>query len=194
MMRDGREMNFQYLRVARARISYRWERPGSTRLSDRLTFQPFISERCRSSTSWQVVKNDSSTSHTIEALEPRSLPDSECVRVRLGAGLGACGAADDVVLVSEEALVNGRLARIVPPFVSQSSSSSAISANTSGSSSSTVEIQHMRVGSKTMLPTLRAPEAKEPKPTGEPIDEPVKCVISAGRVDVPTAASNSLRA
>lgn len=89
---------------------------------------------------------------------------------------------------------NCRLARIVPPLVSQaspSSSSSARLANTSGSSSSggKVDIQHMRVGSKIMFPTIRAPDAKEP--TGEPIEEPVRWVIRAGRVDEPTAESKS---
>lgn len=177
----------QYLRVASARISNRCERFGSMRFSGRLAFQPVISERCRASVSWQRAKKDSSTSQTMEALDPRSLPDSDVVRVRLGAGLGACG-IDEHALVSEEAAVNGRLARMVPPLVSQSSSSSAISANTSGSSSSTVDIQHMREGSKIMFPTLRAPEEKWPA-TGEPIDEPVRCVIRAGRVDVPTSKS-----
>jgi hypothetical protein len=43
-----------------------------------------------------------------------------------------------------------------------------------------------------MFPTFRAPEAKEP--TGDPMDEPVRCVMRAGRVDVPMAASKSRRA
>lgn len=78
-------------------------------------------------------------------------------------------------------------------FASQfsSSSSSARLAKTSGSSSSggRVDIQHILAGSKIMLPTLRAPAAKEL--AGEPIEEPVKWVISAGRVEVPIAASKS---
>ena len=42
-----------------------------------------------------------------------------------------------------------------------------------------------------MLPTTRAPEANEP--TGEPIEDPVRWVMSAGRVDT-IAASKSLSA
>lgn len=83
-------------------------------------------------------------------------------------------------------------ARMVPPLASQpSSSSSARSAKTSGSSSSggSVDIQHMRLGSKIMLPTRRAPDANEL--TGDPTEEPVRCVMRAGRVEVPMAASKS---
>ena len=93
-------------------------------------------------------------------------------------------AADSAVLV-------GWLARMVPPLVSQpSSSSSARSAKTSGSSSSggSVDIQHIRAGSKIMFPTIRAPFANVP--TGDPRDEPVRCVIRAGRIDVATASKS----
>lgn len=133
----------------------------------------------------------------MDALEPRSLSDSEFVRIRLRAGLGAVMMIAEFVdpLVSDIApLVHPWLARIVPPFASHassSSSSSARSAKTSGSSSSggNVDTQHIRAGSKIMLPTLRAPAAKEP--TGDPMDDPVRCVINAGRVEVPTTVSNS---
>jgi hypothetical protein len=88
------------------------------------------------------------------------------------------------------------VARIVSHLRCQqslSSSSSARLAKTSGSSSSggRVEIQDMRIGSKIMLPTRRAPGLQEL--TGEPIEEPVKWVIKAGRVEVPIAASKSRR-
>jgi hypothetical protein len=43
-----------------------------------------------------------------------------------------------------------------------------------------------------MLPTFLAPDANDP--TGDPIDDPVKWVINAGRVDVPIAASKSFKA
>jgi len=98
-------------------------------------------------------------------------------------------------VTTDSAVHAGWLARIVPPLVSQpSSSSSARSAKTSGSSSpgGSVDIQHIRVGSKTIFPTMRAPFANGP--TGEPMDEPVRWVIKAGRVDVLTTASKSRRA
>ena len=86
------------------------------------------------------------------------------------------------------------VARIVPHLFSQQSlsfSSSARFANTSGSSSSggKVDVQRIRDGSKIMLPTRRAPDVNEL--IGEPMDDPVKWVIKAGRVDVPIAASKS---
>jgi hypothetical protein len=77
------------------------------------------------------------------------------------------------------------MARIVSPFDSQtllSSSSSAKFAKTSGSSSSggKVDTQHIRPGSNTMLPTIRAPDANEPR--GDPIEKSVMWVMRADRV------------
>ena len=103
---------------------------------------------------------------------------------------------DPVSLTSEvgadSVVLEGWLARIVPPLVSQppSSSSSARSAKTSGSSSSggSVDIQHIRAESNIMFPTIRAPFPNEP--TGEPMDELVRWVIRAGRVEVPTASKS----
>lgn len=102
---------------------------------------------------------------------------------------------DPVSLTSEvgtdSVVLEGWLARIVPPLVSQpSSSSSARSAKTSGSSSSggSVDIQHIRTESKIMFPTIRAPFPNEP--TGEPMDELVRWVIRAGRAEVPTASKS----
>ena len=43
-----------------------------------------------------------------------------------------------------------------------------------------------------MFPTLRAPAANDPQ--GDPIEEPVRWVISAGRNEVPTATSKSRNA
>lgn len=125
-------------------------------------------------------------------MEPRehlSLSDSDLLRVRLhdGPPIVAC-----VPAAVAEAF-NCWLARMVSPFDSQSSesSSSARLAKTSGSSSSggNIDIQHMRDGSNIMFPTLRAPAVNEF--TGDPIDEPVRWVIRAGLVDVPTVASKS---
>lgn len=79
---------------------------------------------------------------------------------------------------------------MVSPRASQSSpSSSAMSAKTSGSSSSGVkaEIQHKRAGSKIMFPTRRTPDANEP--AGEP-GAAFGSVISAGRVEVKTASKS----
>jgi hypothetical protein len=100
---------------------------------------------------------------------------------------------DDPLVFDDDGVATGCEARIVSPLVSASSSSSARFANTSGSSSSggSVDIQHIRAGSNIMLPTMRAPEANDP--TGDPMDDPVRCVISAGRVEVPTAISKSRR-
>lgn len=93
-----------------------------------------------------------------------------------------------------ETLELDNVARMVPHLFSQQSlsfSSSARFANTSGSSSSggNVDVQRIRAGSKIMLPTRRAPDVNEL--IGEPMDDPVKWVIKAGRVDVPIAASKS---
>src|ERR1700761_8504612 len=191
--------NQLYLRVASSRISWRYERSGSAKgFCPVETFQPFISTRCRSSAALQLCRNVSSTSNNKDAREPRSLSDSEVARTydSLRAGLDV---ADGVaVLAVSLGAASCRLARIVPPLLSHaasssSSSSSARLANTSGSSSSggNVDIQHIRAGSKIMLPTIRAPFAKEP--TGDPIDDPVRCVINAGRVELPTTASKSRR-
>jgi hypothetical protein len=133
----------------------------------------------------------------MDAREPRSLPESEGLRVRLRAGLGDSNLQEAALLLLSEMRLEVRdcPARIVPPWASQisaSSSSSASSAKTSGSSSSggRVDIQHMRPGSNIMFPTLRAPDAE---PTGDPTEDPVRCVMSAGRVGA-MAASNSRRA
>src|ERR1700761_1411640 len=82
---------------------------------------------------------------------------------------------------------------MVPPLLihSSSRSSSPMSAKTSGSSSSggSRDSQHIFTGSNIMLPTTRAPAAKPD--TGDPIEEPVKCVIKAGRLEEPVTASKS---
>ena len=99
-----------------------------------------------------------------------------------GSGLGASGAASDdadefppVTLPASDDPRPCKLARMVPALASHSSSpsSSARLANMSGSSSSggSADIQHIRAGSNIMLPTTRAPDAKDP--TGEPMDDPV---------------------
>ena len=141
------------------------------------------------------MKASSISQTTIDAREPRSLPDSEIVREWLGAGLLRSPPVSDESVATLASETREALTRMVAPFRSHSSSSSSARlANTSGSSCSggKVDIQHIRVGSNTMVPTIRAPDAKEP--TGEPMDEQVRCVINAGRVDVPTAASKSRRA
>jgi len=142
-----------------------------------------------------VSRNVSSTSHTIDAREPRSLPESDRLSARLRVETGESILLETVLPVSEMRPDEFRdgAARMVPPWASQaavSSSSSAKSAKTSGSSSSgeRVDIQHMRPGSNIMFPTLRAPEANEP--TGDPTEDPVRCVMRAGRAGV-IAASNS---
>lgn len=134
---------------------------------------------------------------TKEALEPLSLSESDIPRDILLLGLVGSAKPSDVVVVcvlpASEGVRCATLARIVPSRESSSFSSSARLAKTSGSSSSggRADNQHIRCGSNIMLPTLRAPDAKEP--AGDPIEEPVKWVISAGLVDVATVASKSLR-
>lgn len=172
-------------------------------LLEREVRHPFISWRCRSSAVLQAATKTSSMLHTTnEALDPLSLSESETpLREILLAGLGGSkrqSDTDDIVVfalpVSEGA--HWKPARIVPLFESLASSfsSSARLAKTSGSSSSggNADNQHIRCGSNIMLPTLLAPDASEP--TGDPIEDPVKCVMSAGLVEVATTASKSLRA
>ena len=177
----------QYCRVAKALISYKYDRSEASETC-RDVFQPFISCRCRSSATRQPAMKASSMSHTtMDARDPLSLPDSDIVRVWLGAGLVRSTPTSEELLVALTSDTRGALARMVAPFHSPSSSSSARLAKTSGSSCSggKVDIQHMRDGSNTMLPTTRAPDANEP------MEETLKWVINAGRVDVPTAASKS---
>jgi hypothetical protein len=153
--------------------------------------------RCLCSANRHFSLKASSTSQRRRGRHPRSLPlDSDMVLECVRGGL-KCSSIDDVLLglmlrsgVTEDGV---RLARIVPPFLSQPSSSSARFANTSGSSSSggRVDIQHIRIGSNIMFPTLRASPLKEP--TGEVTEDPVRCVMRAGRDEVPTATSNSRR-
>lgn len=180
------QRTIQYWRVASARISYRKDR--SVGFDEH---HPRISERCRASAALHFSRKSSSMSQTIEAREPRSLvSESDLLRVRMLA-------QDDKSSREGFALGAGKgcwLARMVEPFASQSSSSSSARlAKTSGSSSSggSVDTQHIREGSKIMFPTFRAPAANEL--TGEPIDDPVRWVMRAGRVELPTAASKSRR-